>query len=149
MPQGWNLPRAGDGALQALELGLSRHARYKLAVGAWRLTRGTAREQAHRGVYALADVTLLNLGQRHLGGFAQWGQTPPLQSPIGRYVGAGLRWRTAHHGRISAGIARTVLSPAFRAQQAAAPRAETAYELTWRLRVAPRLTLQPDLQYIA
>ena len=148
LQQGWNLPRAGDGALQALELGLSRHARYKLAVGAWRLTRGAAREQAHRGVYALADVTLLNLGRRHLGGFAQWGQTPPLQSPIGRYVGAGLRWCTVHHGRISAGIARAVLSPAFRALQTAAPRAETAYELTWRLRATPRLTLQPDLQYI-
>ena len=148
LQQGWNLPRAGDGALQALELGLSRHARYKLAVGAWRLTRGAAREQAHRGVYALADVTLLNLGRRRLGGFAQWGQTPPLQSPIGRYVGAGLRWCTVHHGRISAGIARAVLSPAFRAQQIAAPRAETAYELTWRLRATPRLTLQPDLQYI-
>ena len=149
LPQGWNLPRRGDGSLRALELGLQRHDRYKLAVGGWTLQRARVAMQAHHGVYALADARLLALGMRgQLVGFLQWGQTQPWQSAVGRYVGAGLRWILPTRGRVSAGVARAALSPAFRAQHRGSARAETAYELTWRYRLNPHLALQPDLQYI-
>ncbi|WP_297926641.1 carbohydrate porin [Metallibacterium sp.] len=149
IPQGLNLPRRGDGGLQALELGLDRHGRYKLALGAWALHRAGVAQQAHRGVYALADIVLLGAGSaRHLGGFVQWGQTQPYQSAIGRYVGAGLRLDTRRHGRVSLGMARALLSPSFRLQHPGSARAETAYELTWRKRIDAQLALQPDVQYI-
>ena len=149
IPQGLNLPRRGDGGLQALELGLDRHGRYKLALGAWALHRPGVAQQAHRGVYALADIVLLGAGSaRHLGGFVQWGQTQPYQSAIGRYVGAGLRLDTRRHGRVSLGMARALLSPSFRLQHPGSARAETAYELTWRKRIDAQLALQPDVQYI-
>ncbi|MHB8310296.1 MAG: carbohydrate porin [Metallibacterium sp.] len=149
IPQGLNLPRRGDGGLQALELGLDRHGRYKLALGAWALHRAGVAQQAHRGVYALADIVLLGAGSaRRIGGFVQWGQTQPYQSAIGRYVGAGLRWTTRHHGHVSLGMARALLSPSFRLQHPGGARAETAYELTWRKRIDAPLALQPDVQYI-
>ena len=85
---------------------------------------------------------------RHLGGFVQWGQTQPYQSAIGRYVGAGVRWTTRRHGRVSLGMARALLSPSFRLQHPGSARAETAYELTWRKRIDAQLALQPDVQYI-
>jgi carbohydrate-selective porin OprB len=146
IPQGWNLPRRGDGSLQALELGLDRHRRYKLALGAWALHRVGSARQAHRGVYALADIALRGAGRaRRFDGFVQWGQTQPYQSAIGRYLGAGLRWSTRRHGRVSLGMARALLSSAFRLRHPGSARAETAYELTWRARIGTRLTLQPDL----
>jgi porin len=149
IPQGWNLPRRGDGGLQALELGLDRHARYKLALGAWAMHRVGVARQAHRGVYALADIALLGAGRaRRLGGFLQWGQTQPYQSAVGRYLGAGLRLSTRRHGRVSVGVARALLSPGFRLRHPGDARAETAYELTWRKRIDAHLTLQPDVQYI-
>ncbi|MHB1992210.1 carbohydrate porin [Metallibacterium scheffleri] len=149
IPQGWNLPRRGDGGLQALELGFDRHARYKLALGAWAMHRFGVAQQAHRGVYALADIALLGAGRaRRLGGFVQWGQTQPYQSAVGRYLGAGLRLSTRRHGRVSVGVARALLSSAFRLRHPGGARAETAYELTWRKRIDAHLTLQPDVQYI-
>ena len=149
IPQGWNLPRRGDGGLQALELGFDRHARYKLALGTWAMHRVGVAQQAHRGVYALADIALLGAGHaRRLGGFVQWGQTQPYQSAVGRYLGAGLRLSTRRHGRVSVGVARALLSSAFRLRHPGGARAETAYELTWRKRIDAHLTLQPDVQYI-
>ena len=149
LPQGWNLPRRGDGSLRALELGLQRHDCYKLALGGWTLQRTHAATQAHHGIYALADSRLLALGTRgHLIGFLQWGQTQPGQSAVGSYVGAGLRWISPTHGRVSVCVARAALSRAFRARHRGSTRAETAYELTWRYRLNPHLALQPDLQYV-
>ncbi len=146
---GLNLPRHGDGALQALETGLYRRGSYKLALGLWRLHRGAALAAAHQGVYALADVTLLHGGGEALGGFLQWGRTRPGVDAVSRYLGCGLRLTTAAHSRISLGIARARLATGYRRRHAGAPRAETAFELTWRMRVRPWLALQPDLQYIA
>ncbi len=152
LPQDWNLPRRGDGGLQALELGLDRIGRYKLAVGAWALHRPGAAGQAHRGTYALADARLFE-GARgsRLSGFLQWGRTRPGSSAVGRYRGAGLRWTptASAHGRLSLGIARAALSAAFRAGHPAAAATETAYEVTWRQRINTHLSVQPDLQYIA
>lgn len=149
IPQGWNLPRRGDGSLQVLEVGLDHHARYKLALGTWALHRSGVAQQAHRGVYALADVVLLGAGRaRRLGGFLQWGQTQPYLSAVGRYLGAGLRLRTRRHGRVSVGVARALLSPAFRLRHPGSARAETVYELTWRAHLNAHVSLQPDLQYI-
>lgn len=150
LPQGWNLPRRGDGSLQALELGIQRHGRYKFAVGSWTLRSTRAATQAHHGVYALADARLLAVGAGgHLLGFLQWGRTQPRQSAVRRYMGAGLRWISPTRGRVSVGVARAALSRAFRARDRGGARAETAYELTWRYRLDPHLALQPDMQYIA
>ena len=149
--QGWGLPRGGDGALQALEFGVQRHGDYKLAVGGWSLHRASARDAAHRGGYALAQLRLPDTGANgHVSGFAQWSGTRPYRSDVARYVGAGLRWTPAGEarGRLSFGVARAALSAAFRARHPAAAAAETAFEVTWRQRNDARLSVQPDLQYI-
>ncbi len=149
--QGWGLPRGGDGALQALEFGVQRHGDYKLAVGGWSLHRASARDAAHRGGYALAQLHLLDTGANgHVSGFAQWSGTRPYRSDIARYVGAGLRWTPAAQarGRLSVGVARATLGAAFRARHPAAAATETAFEVTWRQRIGARLSVQPDLQYI-
>ena len=149
--QGWGLPRGGDGALQALELGVLRHDHYKFAVGGWSLHRASALDTAHRGTYALGQLRLLDTGANgHVTGFAQWSGTRPYQSAVARYVGAGLRWTPAAavHGRLSLGVARATLSAAFRARHPAAAGAETAFEATWRQRINAHLSVQPDLQYI-
>lgn len=111
--------------------------------------RGEARSF---GGYAEIEARLLGDGpSRALRGWLRAGKASETVNPIGTYVGGGLTWG-GEHRRIGAAVAHAVLGdPAWQAGRtptALPHRAETAWEVTARQRLARSVFVQPDMQYI-
>lgn len=92
-----------------------------------------------------------------LGIFGQYFSAPENRNMIGAYFGAGLVYKGFLPGRdedyLGLGFAQAIFSNDFRAQEAFngtdIGHSEKATELFYKWVVGPKLSLQPDLQYIA
>jgi porin len=155
-----------SGALVIGEVG--HEGDVKISLGAWAYTRrqddvrqldpnGEPLRRRAFGGYLLADIPILNSGSSgyvSLFGRAGWsdGRTTPYSG--GWQLGISVRELIVGHpdSALSLGIHEGRLSSAYRANERDAggspAKSERAIELTVSDRVASRLTLQPDIQWI-
>jgi porin len=114
--------------------------RYKL--GGWYQNGTFAGRRGNEGLYAIADRTLWRAGTRALNAFLRLGGAPSDRNEVKSYLDAGLSCKGLFAGRaqdtLALGVARAELSGG----------AESVIELTYAAQATPRLTLQPDLQYV-
>ncbi|MES2020672.1 MAG: carbohydrate porin [Pseudomonadota bacterium] len=154
-----------DGALLIAEAGSTRGG--KLAVGVWRYTRrqddirvvdvdGNPVHRAAMGAYLLVDQHIAGGDAHALSLFLRAGLSEGKTTPFrgGFQIGAHIRGVVPGRpeGRLSFGLAHGLLSSGYRANVAdtgeRAASAENGIEITYQDRLAPFLTIQPDLQYI-
>ena len=154
-----------DGALLIAEAGSTRGG--KLAVGVWRYTRrqddirvvdvdGNPVHRAAMGAYLLVDQHIAGGDAHALSLFLRAGMSEGKTTPFrgGFQIGAHIRGVVPGRpeGRLSFGLAHGLLSSGYRANVAdtgeRAASAENGIEITYQDRLAPFLTIQPDLQYI-
>lgn len=154
-----------DGALLIAEAGTTRGG--KLAVGLWRYTRrqddirvidvdGNPVHRAAMGAYLLVDQHIAGGDAHALSLFLRAGLSEGKTTPFrgGFQIGAHIRGVVPGRpeGRLSFGLAHGLLSNGYRANVAdtgeRAASAENGIEITYQDRLAPFLTIQPDLQYI-
>lgn len=154
-----------DGALLIAEAGSTRGG--KLAVGLWRYTRrqddihvvdvdGNPVHRAAMGAYLLVDQHIAGGDAHALSLFLRAGLSEGKTTPFrgGFQIGAHIRGVVPGRpeGRLSFGLAHGLLSNGYRANVAdtgeRAASAENGIEITYQDRLAPFLTIQPDLQYI-
>lgn len=160
----------GEGVLLAGEAGLSAGPLTKLAVGAWHYTADfedlrrvddagvPLRHGGNQGAYLMLESGLGGDAAREDGrwrAFLRYGVAADDFNAFSRFLGAGLVRRGTWprgEGQVGLAVARVRSGAPFRdaARAAGAPvaRHETNLELTWRIPVSRRLTLQPDLQYV-
>ncbi len=157
----------GHGALLAAEAGWT--GRGKVALGGWRYTKeqddildidaaGDPMRRVAAGAYLLVDQPL-NGAQgdlRAVAGFLRLGVSDGDTTPFKGGGQVGLLMTQVFAGRpdsaLSFGVAYGGLSDKFRRTLAAvgvaASPSESTLELTYADKVAPRLTLQPSVQYV-
>ncbi len=115
---------------------------YKL--GGWYENAASDEHRGNRGLYAIADRTLWRAGEggRELSGFVRVGAAPSDRNLVKSYLDAGLSYKGLFSGRpedrLALGVAHAELASG----------AESVIELTYVAPVTPRLSLQPDLQYV-
>ncbi|WP_241659619.1 carbohydrate porin [Sphingomonas glacialis] len=155
-----------EGALLIAEGGSTRGGG-KLALGLWQYTRrqddlyavdltGAPIRRIARGAYVLLDQRLSGSDARGLSMFVRAGVSDSATTPFRGGFQAGLLAngiiRGRPDGQLSIGVAHALLSSGMKAQLRDAgdrPGAgETGLELTYQDRVAPFLSVQPDVQYI-
>ncbi len=122
----------------------ARQRAFGLKVGVWRYVSGRAGPgSSDTGMYTIAEGRWRLASGGRLGVFLQYGTSTRGTDPVPRYVGMGMRWQGPFRGRsadlFSVGVARAWVRGA---------RAETAYEVTYALRLHYDVYLQPDLQYV-
>lgn len=157
-----------DGALIALEFGLSRGAWHQLALGAWLYTAdfdklvgtgpagGPPRDDGNAGLYAIADGELVRGDFGQLSGFLSAGYASERFNQVEYYLGAGLVldqfWPTRAEDQLGLAIASAFNGDDYRTAQElvgeTTEHEETAIELTYRAPVTSWLALQPALQYV-
>jgi porin len=154
-----------DGALVIAEAGTTRGG--KLAVGAWRYTRrqddlfaldaaGNPLRRIATGAYLLVDQRVAGDDTRGVELFLRAGISEGQTTPFRGGFQSGVLVRGYVPGRpdgqFAFGVAQGVLSHCFRATLRAAGSdpsgAETGFEISYQDRVAPWLSVQPDVQYI-
>ena len=166
-PDGVDLGFDG-GALVIAEAGTTGRAH--VAAGVWRYSDrqddihaltpgGDPVQRTAAGAYLLGEAILLDDGAdagRKVTGFMRIGVSDGDTSPFRGGWQAGLLVERALPGRpdsqVSIGLQQGVLSSGMRAGLAAggvdAARAESGFEITLSDRIAPRITVQPDLQVV-
>jgi len=121
--------------------------RYKL--GVWQYQRSDAEPSvapvSDWGVYGIVDQALFRRGARELDVFVQAGVSPQSANPVPYYLGAGLELPAPFHRRPNDLFAAGVAHARIRGDNSTA---ETAYELSYIIRVHRFAALQPDLQYV-
>lgn len=129
---------------------------YKAAVGGWHQTtdfedfRGDARTQ-NGGVYAIGERSLISVDGEHtaIGGFIQAGLAQGDRNEIGQYFGTGISAfgpipsRPDDVATFGVAVARLTSGAAEDRD-----RAETALELSYRVKLTESAAIQPDIQYI-
>ncbi|WP_404369927.1 carbohydrate porin [Sphingomonas sp. MMS24-J45] len=154
-----------DGALLIAEAGTTHNG--KLAVGAWRYTRrqddlravdanGDPVRRISMGAYVLVEHRLLGDDTRGIDMFLRAGVSDGKTTSFSGGAQIGVLGRGLIPGRpdgqFSLGIAYGVLSRGFRdtlRDTGEEPEAgETGVEITYQDKLAPFLSVQPDLQYI-
>lgn len=155
-----------NGALLVAEAGVE--GRGKLSMGVWgysdrqphirRLDAAGAPAGTHaRGVYVVAEWPVVRWSEDHaLTGFVRAGASDGRTTPFRGGWQAGLLWSAPFRSRpesaISIGANQGVLAKGWRRNMrdlgVRTAWAETAFELTASDRLAPHLTLQPDLQLV-
>jgi porin len=94
------------------------------------------------GIYGIVDQELIALSGGGIGAFLQLGWTPHNRNDVTRYVGAGLHADGLIPGRdqdeLGIALARAYTHGAI----------ENTVELTWRMAIAPWLSIQPSMQWI-
>ncbi|WP_294278229.1 carbohydrate porin [uncultured Sphingomonas sp.] len=154
-------------ALFIAELGVK--GRTAIGVGGWTYSHRqprtvppgvivTADTAASHGLYALVERDLVGQADRpgHWIGFMRVGFSDGLTTPFGDGLQLGVAGHAILSGRpeshISFGFATAGISTAYRQSnpldEAPLVKSETMVELTYSDRVAPFLTLQPDVQYV-
>ncbi len=113
---------------------------YKL--GGWYQNATFADHRGNRGLYAIADRTLWRAGARALNAFLRVGAAPSDRNEVKSYLDAGLSYKGLLGSRpddlLALGVAHAELARG----------AESVIELTCLAQATPRLSLQPDLQYV-
>lgn len=149
----------GDGALLVGEIEWAQQGR-RLLAGAWGYTADfprwpdpaapgpTRRGDGNGGLY-LRGETPLGAGGATL--FARVGVADGDYNPFSGFLGAGVEWAGSIAARpqdsFGIAIALAETSNAYRRAFDAEPR-EFKLEMTYRMPIGERITLQPDLQYI-
>lgn len=161
--------KLGDGALIVGELEYSDD-RTKVAAGGWRYTAkfedilatqvagSRVARGGNDGIYIFAERKLTGRSRdaSGLSGWVRLGFADAKLNPIESYVGGGLVYTGLVPGRdedqLGVAVGRVAFASRFRraAELAGEPldEGETNIELTYRLPIAPWLTLQPDFQYV-
>jgi porin len=160
----WALSKR-DGAYSIAELGISETAEgkrpYKLALGGWYSSGeyiaadGTVMS-ANSGSYLLGQTMLYGEDgafDRGLGAFAQLGQADSSRNFNSWHFGGGLRYKGLFDSRpedvAGFGWARPQISGVYRGANPGFEAFEGAFELTYRAKIRPYITVQPSVQYIA
>jgi len=155
-----------EGALLVAEVTFRPTDSTRSILGVWR-HNGRASDLAdpdayHRdesiGLYALAEGTLLRVGEHSMNGFIRLGFADAHVHQIARYQGAGLVWsgpllaESEREEQLGIAVAIITNGNPFRRVQSELgstfEQHETAVELTYRVQATPWLALQPDVQYI-
>lgn len=146
-----------DGALVAAEL--ERRGRSgRLLLGAWRYTAAfdewprsvpgvQPRSRGNGGVYLRGETAL---GDGALLAFARVGLASAAHNAFSEFFSAGLTWSGVfrEHDRLGVAMAWGEASSRLVRARDGADAREVALELTYRIPLGQRLTLQPDLQYV-
>jgi porin len=131
----------------------------KLLLGHWRYTDSFdqydgARGQGNQGFYLRGESRLIKengSAVQGLSGFFRLGLADNRFNKFSRFATAGIVYTGAIKGRdsdsIGLAVASAFVGDAFRAT-ARSTKAETAFELTYRARLAPWLQLQPLVHYV-
>lgn len=127
------------GTLWMSELQLAG-GRYKL--GGWYQNGTFMERRGNGGLYAIADRRVWRSGARELHGFVRLGAAPSDRNPVRSYLDTGLSYKGMLAGRpddvLALGLAHAELRDG----------SESLLELSYVAPVTPRLSLQPDLQYV-
>lgn len=154
-----------EGALLVGEIRRSFDAEGVATLGIWHHTGGRAppigpgmRDGASTGAYLLFAGGIARAGNIEFDGFARVGVADPRVHRIARYVGTGivasgpLLGDAANEEQIGVSVANAINGKRFQRSSAAAgeivERRETVIELTYRIRLAGNLAMQPNLQYV-
>ena len=149
-----------DGALFVIE-GERRAGSSKLLAGAWAYSAEfdswdeTGGSHGNAGIYLRAESILYD-GNSRLSAFGRVGWANPEFNVFSHFASIGLTWGGFLPGRpedtLGLAIAWARAGDEFRRAGSAIgfepTRAETAYELTWRLPLTRNLAVQPDIQYV-
>jgi len=128
-------------------MAIAEQAQGRWKLGGW-VYRGHGRDRPRHdwGAYAIVHDAWRDGGPGRIEGFLQLGASPARVNVVPYYLGAGLVWRGPLAGRprdrFGLGVARAWV------RDRPAP-AETAWEVTYAVRVGHHVYLQPDLQYVA
>mgnify|MGYP001765818448 CR=1 FL=1 len=153
----------GKGALAIVEAGWTGMDKGKLTFGAWAYTRrqddirlrtpaGDPARRRARGVYLLGEAPLAprTIGFVRIG--LSDGHTTPYAGGWQAGLLAGPALAARPDSQVSLGLNQAFVSRGYRASAAEAGepmgRRESAIELTYADRIAPWLTVQPDVQYV-
>jgi porin len=162
-PRGTHIDfRDGDGLFWGSETGLvsaEGAPHYKAAIGGWYHTaefedfQGNARD-TNSGLYAIGESMLYNEedNEQGLGFFFQSGFTHGDRNQVARYFGGGFSYigliPSQDADVFTFGIAYARNGNDYINFTPEAETAETAFELSYRMEIAPFFALQPDIQYI-
>jgi porin len=132
----------------------------KVALGGWS-SSGTyddvngVERSSNSGSYFIAERQLWRegtVGEQGLGVFAQVGHAQADRNFNPWYFGGGIRYEGLFERRdediLSFGYARANASSRYRSLNEETPASEQVFELCYRARVAPDITLSPDVQFI-
>ncbi|MFM7396694.1 MAG: carbohydrate porin [Gammaproteobacteria bacterium] len=141
---------SNEGALWVAELE-QKAGDWRFVMGHWRYT-----SEGNAGTYGFVEGSLWQSGDRRLLGMLRLGAAMPKFNTIGSTVQAALvlerPWLRREGEHLALGIAYARNGrPARRllaAQGETLLSNETVIELTWRVPIAERVALQPDVQYI-
>lgn len=110
------------------------------------------RHDGNHGVYFIADqMVYRENGDQGLGIFLQIGGAPDDRNEVDFYIGGGINYHGLIPGRdeddFGMAVAHASISDKLRSAE---PRdaAETTFEVTYRVQIAPWLAIQPDFQYV-
>lgn len=144
-----------DGALLIAQADWRFVGDAQLSFGAWRYTAdfdridGRGEQPGWAGIYAFAEAPLP--GPINATGWVRVGTSDPDVAMVADYVGAGVVFAGPLPGRpndhFGLAVARAGLGRSVR-ERDRLPRAETTFEVTYRLQFKQLLTLQPDVQYV-
>ena len=158
-----------DGVIEVVEGGWRVEGGSKLAFGAWRYSKaqddlfdtrpgGAPVGRTSGGAYMLAEKLFIDGGDkgRSVTGFLRAGfsdgNTGPFKSSWNAGVMIGHAVMSRPDSQLSIGIDQATLGDSYRAASAAGgtplAASETHFEITYSDKIAPHLTLQPDLQYL-
>jgi porin len=131
----------------------------ELQVGAWRFSSrfetigtdvrdGPREDRGNQGAYAMVEGQLGKLHDRPISAWLRVGIAETEFNPIGFYVGGGaVAGAESSRWGLAVGYARLGRT-ALRGAGPGRKRAETSVELTYARTIGPRLTIQPDVQFV-
>ena len=148
--------RRGDGALLIAQTDWAAGEAMRVSFGAWRysgrfdlIDDPTRRQRGWAGVYAFAQGRLPAAPNARA--WFRVGRSDPDVAEVAGYVGAGTVFDRPFPNRpddaLGFAVARAGLGEPIRIRDGL-PRAETAFELTYRFQASPHVALQPDVQYV-
>ncbi len=158
----------GDGALMIGEVGY-QWDRIQIATGAWGYTAkfddllaitpsGDPQQRGgNRGAYAFANARAVGKpGERGLDLFVRVGTAQSAVNTVSTFIGAGAVFQGPFSGRpkdnvgLAVAVAETggAYRAAVRRDGGLAAARETAFEVTYRIEVAPWFVIQPDVQLV-
>jgi porin len=157
----------GEGSLLIGEMEYMNDRVNKISLGLWsytadferldaELTTGAASQDGNRGVYALVDLPLANVGPARIDGSLRLGIADGRFNPVDEYVGATVVVSHPIESRpddaFGLAVAYGRTGDIYRRVQALAgipaASAETSFELTYRAPVTGWLALLPSVQFV-
>lgn len=147
-----------DGALIAFELNYQTD-RQRFGLGTWHYTEKTEEisggsDENNGGFFAFIDHKILSADSdgRDLSAYLRYGIAKDSVNQLDSYLGAGIVYTGFMDSRpndsIGFAIAKANNGDDYRNATPGSESSETNLELTYRIEISDRITLQPDIQYI-